>query len=611
MRVCIIGIYRPDYPRCAVIQAGLTAVGIEVEVRPIPENARTPGRVLSLLRQYPLREPFDLVLIPPFNQVIAPAAWLLSQIVRKPLLVDYLVGLSDVNEDRGTARGWRAVVMRWVDRFNISQLHTMTDTAQHRDVFGRLLGVNPRKMAILPVGTLDSPPLPDPPSDSEAGSGEAMLVQYVGTYIPFHGVQVILQAADLLRADRRIRFELIGSGQTFAASTALAESLGLENVSFRHGYFESAELRSMMARSTLMLGVFGESSKTAYVVPNKVFDGVGAGRVVITAESPAVAACFQPGEHLITVTPDDPQSLADAIRDLADNPQKRARIASAGRQRIEAEFLPRQIGSQLKDIMMPLIKPRKKSFAARLKSGPFGQGLVSVRNRLFDSRYWSQSREEFLAGLSQISSIEGALDWVWRYNGAGHYKYIRPDQDRAELAALTDRVQRLSPKVIVEIGTRNGGTLFMWSQCADEVELLVSIDLPEGIHGGGYPEARTRLYQLFTHNRPSCRLELWRSDSQTESTRDRLKTLLAGRPIDFLFIDGDHRYTGVKRDFELYSGLVRAGGLIAFHDIRPNPRDATIEVYRLWDEIKGSYPAEELIREPYQGRYGIGVITMP
>ena len=50
---------------------------------------------------------------------------------------------------------------------------------------------------------------------------------------------------------------------------------------------------------------------------------------------------------------------------------------------------------------------------------------------------------------------------------------------------------------------------------------------------------------------------------------------------------------------------------LAFHDIRPNPRDATIEVYRLWDEIKGSYPAEELIREPYQGRYGIGVITMP
>jgi hypothetical protein len=33
-----------------------------------------------------------------------------------------------------------------------------------------------------------------------------------------------------------------------------------------------------------------------------------------------------------------------------------------------------------------------------------------------------------------------------------------------------------------------------------------------------------------------------------------------------LFIDGDHRYEGVRRDFEMYSPLVGAGGLIAFHD---------------------------------------------
>ena len=44
---------------------------------------------------------------------------------------------------------------------------------------------------------------------------------------------------------------------------------------------------------------------------------------------------------------------------------------------------------------------------------------------------------------------------------------------------------------------------------------------------------------------------------------------LGGAELDFLFIDGDHSYAGVKQDFEKYSGYVKRGGLIAFHDIRP------------------------------------------
>lgn len=36
--------------------------------------------------------------------------------------------------------------------------------------------------------------------------------------------------------------------------------------------------------------------------------------------------------------------------------------------------------------------------------------------------------------------------------------------------------------------------------------------------------------------------------------------------IDFLFIDGDHSYEGVKTDFELYSTLLSDRGIIAIHD---------------------------------------------
>jgi len=67
-------------------------------------------------------------------------------------------------------------------------------------------------------------------------------------------------------------------------------------------------------------------------------------------------------------------------------------------------------------------------------------------------------------------------------------------------------------------------------------------------------------------------------DSHSPQTVDRLKAMLAGQIIDLLFIDGDHIYEGVKRDYELFSPL--APHLIAFHDIVIVP-----SVCKFWQEL--------------------------
>jgi hypothetical protein len=40
--------------------------------------------------------------------------------------------------------------------------------------------------------------------------------------------------------------------------------------------------------------------------------------------------------------------------------------------------------------------------------------------------------------------------------------------------------------------------------------------------------------------------------------------------IDFLFIDGDHSYEGVKKDFDLYSKIISDNGTIVLHDTDKN-----------------------------------------
>lgn len=49
------------------------------------------------------------------------------------------------------------------------------------------------------------------------------------------------------------------------------------------------------------------------------------------------------------------------------------------------------------------------------------------------------------------------------------------------------------------------------------------------------------------------------------------------QPVSFVFIDGDHGYDGVKKDFELWFPKVKIGGVMAFHDTTnwPGPKKVT------------------------------------
>ncbi len=161
----------------------------------------------------------------------------------------------------------------------------------------------------------------------------------------------------------------------------------------------------------------------------------------------------------------------------------------------------------------------------------------------------------------------------------------------------------------MEIGTAYGGTLFCFCKLAKGDAIIISMDLPEGSYGTGYPgypEWKVPIYQAFT--KQNQKLFLLRKDSHQQESLEEVKKLLNGNQLDFLFIDGDHSYEGVKKDFEMYSPLVRRGGVIAFHDIVRHIDYLEVEVWRFWQEIKDNYPYKEFIKNRKQGWAGIGVL---
>ena len=184
---------------------------------------------------------------------------------------------------------------------------------------------------------------------------------------------------------------------------------------------------------------------------------------------------------------------------------------------------------------------------------------------------------------------------------------IKPSQVREEIAELLRILKSLKPRICLEIGTAGGGTLFLFAQVANPDATLISIDLPGGPFGGGYPAWKIPLYKSFARY-PTQRIHLLRCNSHDQETLEMVRGTLGSRKLDFLFIDGDHSYEGVKRDFEMYSPLVRKGGIIAFHDIVSGPPENVGGVPEFWNDIKNKYKHLEIVKDPNQGGYGIGVI---
>jgi predicted O-methyltransferase YrrM len=183
---------------------------------------------------------------------------------------------------------------------------------------------------------------------------------------------------------------------------------------------------------------------------------------------------------------------------------------------------------------------------------------------------------------------------------------IRPAQVREEFLSLLKILQNMNLKKLLEIGTARGGTLFLFSRIANYDATIISVDLPGGMFGGGYPKWKIPLYKSFAIK--NQRIYLIRADSHNPKTLNKVKEILKEGKLDFLFIDGDHTYEGVKKDFEMYSPLVRNGGIIAFHDIVPGPPEIVGGVPNFWNEIKQKFRYLEIVKNWNQGGYGIGIL---
>lgn len=233
--------------------------------------------------------------------------------------------------------------------------------------------------------------------------------------------------------------------------------------------------------------------------------------------------------------------------------------------------------------------------------------LARALRRAAEDVALSAACREVKSFVSSRPSVERALAYAYGTRVRTFDTRITPNQIPSEIEALLGRLEALRPRTILEIGTSFGGTLFLLATVAADDALLLTVDLPDSGHGQSYSKRRAKLYRAFA--RRSQRIELLRMDSHEDGTLERVKALLGESRIDFLFIDGDHTYEGVRDDYDMYTPLVREGGLIGLHDIVPGASEFVGGVPRFWQELKTQVDVDEIVEDWGHGGFGIGLVT--
>jgi glycosyltransferase involved in cell wall biosynthesis len=267
---------------------------------------------------------------------------------RSTVVLDHLISAAETATDRGfTApamlallRGLDKRAVRSADLVLVDTEEPRTQTAAFRD---------PDDVLTVPVCAPDvwfaaGTDAESAREDGDSSSPDGPLrVVFFGLYTPLQGAPVIGAALRLLNASP-LDVTMIGHGQDLVATVNAAGAAA--NVSWPR-WMDGVELPDVVARHDVCLGIFGVGPKAQRVVPNKVFQGMAAGCVVVTSDTAPQRRIL--GDTAIFVPPGDPEALAEALRGLAADRRRVASLRRAAREHARAVMTPRATVEPLVD----------------------------------------------------------------------------------------------------------------------------------------------------------------------------------------------------------------------------------------------------------------------
>jgi glycosyltransferase involved in cell wall biosynthesis len=306
---------------------------------------------------------------PPIFQAVT--AWLVSVLKRRPLVLEIRDLWPEFIIDMGKLTNpviiWLA---RGVERFLYRRArHFIVNSPAYVDYLVDK-GIGREKISLIPNGVDPAMFESRPPDAAEARAIRAryelagkFVVMYAGVMGPANDLTVLLDAAADLRTDSRIHIVLVGDGKTRRQLEEYAQRLRLENVTFA-GPQSKANMRAFLQMADVCVATLQNIAMFRMTYPNKVFDYLAAARPVVLGIDGVIRRVVEDADAGVFVPPGDSRALANAIRELARDPERGRRLGRNGQEYVARYFNRRDHGEQFTKVL------REIATNARVTSRP-------------------------------------------------------------------------------------------------------------------------------------------------------------------------------------------------------------------------------------------------
>ncbi|MFZ4506900.1 MAG: glycosyltransferase family 4 protein [Fimbriimonas sp.] len=175
-------------------------------------------------------------------------------------------------------------------------------------------------------------PRPYKPEDVEKfGLGDRKVVMYSGLMGLKFGLDQLLDAAIALQDRKDVVFFFLGDGVAKKPLMDRAESLGLTNVVFGDGA-KLEDVPKMLARADITINCLQPDPYLEKIISVKMFEYMACEKPVVAALRGEGARVIDESGAGIVVEPGNGEQIAAAVRELLDDPERRAEMGRKGRE---------------------------------------------------------------------------------------------------------------------------------------------------------------------------------------------------------------------------------------------------------------------------------------
>jgi len=184
-----------------------------------------------------------------------------------------------------------------------------------------------------------------------AGRKDKFIVCYVGTMGMAHGLETLLDAAaELLREKAEIMFLLIGEGTDKARIKSLAQTRHLTNIRFLDQQ-PRERIPGFVSASDACLVLLKKTDVFKTVIPTKMLEFMSCARPVIVGVGGQARQIVEEAHAGIAIEPENAKELAQAIVQLANDPNVGRTLGQHGREYIRQTLSREQTATKYIEIL--------------------------------------------------------------------------------------------------------------------------------------------------------------------------------------------------------------------------------------------------------------------